>query len=109
MDAAGDWDGGGCSSALRRARAAARARCTLYRPDIGELLPVYVADRYEGIEARTFAECSDAEIERYVEANVAAVREVAQLVRARGRARQPPRDGPGDPRARAARTRCHTR
>ena len=24
------------------------ARCTVYRPDIGGLLPVYVADRYEG-------------------------------------------------------------
>ena len=32
--------------------------CTVDRLDIGDLLPVYVADRYEGIEARTFAECS---------------------------------------------------
>ena len=56
----------------RRGRAAAR----VYRPDIGGLLPVYVADRYEGIEARTFAECSDEEIAHYIAANVAAVREV---------------------------------
>ena len=58
------------------ARAARRA-ARVYRPDIGELLPVYVADRYEGIEARTFAECSDEEIARYIDANVAAVRERA--------------------------------
>src|SRR5215831_5639939 len=47
-------------------------RCTVYRPDIGGLLPVYVYDHYDGIEARTFADCSDAEIDRYVAANVAA-------------------------------------
>jgi glycosyltransferase involved in cell wall biosynthesis len=46
------------------------------RPDIGGLLPVYVADRYEGVEARTYLEISDAELERYLELNVAAVREV---------------------------------
>ena len=51
------------------------------RPDIGSLLPVYVADRYEGFEARTFLECSDEEIERYVDRNVAAVREIAERER----------------------------
>jgi glycosyltransferase involved in cell wall biosynthesis len=58
----------------------ARGCCTVYRPELGGLLPVYVADRYEGIEARTFAQCSDAEIAAYVEANVAAVRELVELV-----------------------------
>ncbi|MGZ5347524.1 MAG: glycosyltransferase family 4 protein [Solirubrobacterales bacterium] len=43
-------------------------------PDIGRLLPVYVADRYEGFEVKTFPELSDAELERYIAANVAAVR-----------------------------------
>jgi glycosyltransferase involved in cell wall biosynthesis len=56
-------------------------RCTVYRPDIGSLLPVYVADRYEGIEARAFADCTDAELARYIEANVLAVRELAARVR----------------------------
>ena len=46
------------------------------RPEIEALLPVYVADRYEGVEARTYLEISDAEVERYLELNVAAVREV---------------------------------
>ena len=57
-----------------------RPGVTLHNPDIGRLLPVYVADHYDGFEARTFPECSDAEIEHYVAANVAAVRAVAEAV-----------------------------
>ena len=41
---------------------------------------MYVADRYEGIQARTFAQCSEAEVARYVAANVAAVAELRELV-----------------------------
>ncbi|HEY2216048.1 MAG TPA: glycosyltransferase, partial [Solirubrobacteraceae bacterium] len=79
VDAAGDWDGGALHVRELRDRDQ-RGGCTVYRPDIGDLLPVYVADRYEGIEARTFAECSDREVEHYVDANVAAVREVFELI-----------------------------
>jgi glycosyltransferase involved in cell wall biosynthesis len=57
----------------------ARGRCTVYRPDIGGLLPVYVPDRYEGIEARSFLDCSAEQIAAYVQANVAAVRDVTSL------------------------------
>ncbi|HEX7609829.1 MAG TPA: glycosyltransferase [Solirubrobacteraceae bacterium] len=94
IDAAGDWDEGmlrvrGLRTAGEREqraeepgeRADARGSCTVYRPEIGSLLPVYVADRYEGTQARTFAQCSDAEIERYVQANVAAVRELRDALR----------------------------
>jgi len=56
-------------------------RCTVYRPDIGGLLPVYVQDAYEGVEARTFAACSDDEVAAYVQANVEAVRELAARVK----------------------------
>ena len=49
-------------------------------PDIGDVLPVYVADRYEGFDARPFPELSDEEIADYVERNVAAVRDVAGSV-----------------------------
>jgi glycosyltransferase involved in cell wall biosynthesis len=49
------------------------AGVTVHRPDIGGLLPVYVADRYEGMEARTFLELDDAAVDAYVAANVAAV------------------------------------
>ncbi len=69
VDAAGNWDGGRLELAEIRPRGGAGG-CTVYRPDIGTLLPVYVADRYEGIEARPFADCSDAEIAGYVQANV---------------------------------------
>jgi len=41
VDAAGDWDRG----ALRVQERRRPARCTVYRPNIGGLLPVYVADR----------------------------------------------------------------
>jgi glycosyltransferase involved in cell wall biosynthesis len=53
---------------------------TVYRPPIGRLLPVYVLDRYEGFEAKRFADCTDEEVESYVARNVTAVREVAELV-----------------------------
>ncbi|MGO9247900.1 MAG: glycosyltransferase family 4 protein [Solirubrobacteraceae bacterium] len=77
VDAAGDWDEGVLRvRALPGRGAHERVRCTVYRPNIGTLLPVYVADRYEGMQARTFAECSDAEIADYIDANVAAVREI---------------------------------
>jgi len=77
VDAAGDWDGGELVLETRRDP----ARVTVYRPDIAGLLPLYVADRYEGIEARPFQDLSEAEVDRYLERNVAAVREVAGRVR----------------------------
>jgi glycosyltransferase involved in cell wall biosynthesis len=50
----------------------------IHNPDIGGLLPVYVKDPYEGFEVKAFPELTDEELGRYVEANVAAVREVAE-------------------------------
>ena len=77
VDVAGDWDEGTLRlRPVREPRRGQAGSCTVYRPDIGDLLPVYVADRYEGIQARTFAECSDEEVARYIDANVAAVSEV---------------------------------
>jgi glycosyltransferase involved in cell wall biosynthesis len=49
---------------------------TVYLPDIGRVLPVYVADEYEGFDAKPFQELTDAELEHYIEANVEAVRAV---------------------------------
>ncbi len=105
VDAAGDWDGGklrlkeiggshgerddgehdawelpGSAERDRGRVARSSSGCTVYRPNIGGLLPLYVQDRYEGIEAKTFADCSDEEIALYIQANVEAVREVAELV-----------------------------
>jgi glycosyltransferase involved in cell wall biosynthesis len=45
------------------------------RPEIGGLLPVFVLDRYQGLEPRLLQELTGAERERYVELNAAAVRE----------------------------------
>ena len=68
VDAVGDWDDGTLRvRALHGPGSDRPVRCSVYRPNIGELLPVYVADRYEGIEARTFADCSEAEVARYRE------------------------------------------
>jgi glycosyltransferase involved in cell wall biosynthesis len=52
----------------------------IHNPDIGGLLPVYVKDPYEGFEVKTFDELSEAELDRYIDSNVAAVRAVAAQV-----------------------------
>jgi glycosyltransferase involved in cell wall biosynthesis len=45
------------------------------RPDVGRLLPVFVLDRYEGYDVKLLQECTRDELDRWVEANAAAVRE----------------------------------
>jgi glycosyltransferase involved in cell wall biosynthesis len=50
----------------------------IHNPDIGGLLPVYVKDPYPGFEVKAFPELSDEELDRYIEANVRAVREVVE-------------------------------
>ena len=57
------------------------ARCTVYNPDIGSVLPVYVADEYEGFQAVPFPALTGGQLAAYMEANVAAVRAVADRVR----------------------------
>jgi glycosyltransferase involved in cell wall biosynthesis len=52
----------------------------IHNPEIGGLLPVYVKDPYEGFEVKAFPELTEAELDRYIEANVAAVRAVAERV-----------------------------
>jgi len=47
---------------------------TLVRPDIGTLLPVFVLDHYEGLDARLLQNLSREQLERYVELNAAALR-----------------------------------
>ncbi len=51
-------------------------RAEVVRPDPGGILPVFVLDRYEGIEAKLLQDCTRAERDRFVEANAAALREL---------------------------------
>src|SRR4051794_39523240 len=74
VDAVATWQGG----ELRVDELADEVRCTAYLPDIGEILPVYVADEYEGFRAVRLPDLDDEAIEHYLESNVAAVREVAE-------------------------------
>ncbi len=45
------------------------------RPDVSGLLPVFVLDRYEGYKVKLVQDCSPDELEAWVEANAAALRE----------------------------------
>jgi glycosyltransferase involved in cell wall biosynthesis len=77
VDAVGDWDSG----TLRVRTLREPVRCTVYRPALAGVLPVYVADRYERIEARPFPQLTEAELAAYVAANVGAVRDVVARAR----------------------------
>ena len=48
-------------------------RCRLVRPAIGDILPVYVYDEYEGFTAKRFVDLTEAELERYTTANIDAM------------------------------------
>jgi len=48
---------------------------TSVRPDVRGLLPTFVLDRYEGYEVKRLQDCSREELNAWVEANAAAVRE----------------------------------
>ena len=74
VDAVGRWEAGD----LRVRTIREPVRVTAYLPDIGRILPVYVADEYEGFDAKPYPELTDEQIEHYVSVNAAAVREVAE-------------------------------
>jgi glycosyltransferase involved in cell wall biosynthesis len=46
----------------------------VFRPNVGGLLPVFVLDQYEGIEAKLLQDFTRAELDRYVALNVTALR-----------------------------------
>src|ERR671910_1745782 len=52
--------------------------CVVYRPEIEDLLPVYVYDDYPGWRVKTFLDLWDGELKNYVAKNVAAVRTVLE-------------------------------
>ncbi|HEX2293770.1 MAG TPA: glycosyltransferase family 4 protein [Actinomycetota bacterium] len=51
----------------------AAGRCRVVRPAIGEVLPVYVYDEYEGFTAKRFVDLTDEELDDYVWRNVEAL------------------------------------
>ena len=49
-------------------------RVVTLRPRIGETLPVFVYDEYEGFKAKTFVDLTDEELNDYIDRNVTALR-----------------------------------
>ena len=76
VDAVGRWDSGSLQVEVLREP----VRVTVYNPDIGRTLPVYVADDYEGFDAVPFKDLSAAALDGYLEANVSAVSDVVERV-----------------------------
>lgn len=74
VDAHGAFDDGNQDLEMSRTGAAqAQGRCRVARPALGEVLPVYVYDEYEGITAKTFVDLSEEELRDYTDRNVAAL------------------------------------
>lgn len=76
VDAVGTWAGGRLAVRETGPRSPGAGRITVYLPEIGGLLPVFVRDAYEGFEVKTFGELTSAELDRYIACNLAAVRDV---------------------------------
>ena len=79
VDAVGTWSEKGLQVRQTSGSSPGEGSVTVYLPEIGELLPVFVVDHYEGFTARAFPDLSDREIDEYVDANVRAIREIIDL------------------------------
>jgi glycosyltransferase involved in cell wall biosynthesis len=77
VGAVGRWEGG----ELHVEGEPSQGQVTAYLPNIGRILPLYVLDQYEGFEAKRFLDLTDAELDHYLDANVAAVRDVVERVK----------------------------
>jgi glycosyltransferase involved in cell wall biosynthesis len=74
VDAHGDFGPGHERFDVRETGVAPdQGRCTVVRPAIGPVLPVYVFDEYAGFTAKTFLDLSDEELDNYVETNTEAL------------------------------------
>lgn len=77
IDATGTVDATGPSALTPNTSAVASdagGRCVLLRPSIGDVLPVFVLDEYEGFTVRRFVDLDDATVAAYLAANVDALR-----------------------------------
>lgn len=77
VDAWGTVGEEGVSDLLPTEAEPAAGRVVLLRPRIGELLPVFVYDEYEGFRVVRFVDLTEDELGGYLDANVAAVRAAA--------------------------------
>lgn len=59
----------------------APGRCAVVRPWIGDVLPVYVYDEYEGFTAKRFVDLSDGELDDYTNRNVEALATAIEMLR----------------------------
>lgn len=75
VDATGRWVGGELQVTTTEVAPAAGS-LTVYTPEIGGILPVYVLDRYAGFVVKEFPDLTDPELGAYIEHNVAATRDV---------------------------------
>ena len=74
IDATGDFaDGNDTFELTPTGNPDGTGSCRLLRPHIGEVLPVYVFDEYEGFTAKTFVDLTDEELASYTDANVKAM------------------------------------
>jgi len=69
IDAWGTIDGSTPPALTASGTPSGPGRCTLLRPDIGSLLPVFVLDEYEGFRVKRFVDLTDDELERYLARN----------------------------------------
>src|SRR5687768_4272302 len=68
------WGTTGALPSLHALDAApAAGRAVLLRPDIGDHLPVFVYDDYEGFRVSTFVDLTEGELKTYLDANVIAL------------------------------------
>jgi glycosyltransferase involved in cell wall biosynthesis len=75
IDAWATLDANGPSTLTESGAERTGGRCVLLRPRIGDLLPVFVIDRYEGFATvRRFVDLTDEQLRSYLATNVGALR-----------------------------------
>jgi glycosyltransferase involved in cell wall biosynthesis len=78
VDAVATADADGVTDPVATGTEPARGRVTVIRPDIGDLLPVFVYDRYEGFRVKRFVDLDEDELATYLDRNVRALRAIAE-------------------------------
>lgn len=57
-----------------------KGRVIVVRPEIGDILPVFVYDEYEAFEVKRFVDLEDRELDRYLDANVRSLEAIVQAL-----------------------------